>query len=106
VEDVVPLCEDLPCGDQAGIGEICLAKNSAFMKPVQPDEILGEIVGHKPLPRTEITKKVWAHIKKTPGAQEGRNIHMDASDKLAALTKKKKITMFELTSIVNDHICT
>ena len=76
------------------------------MKPVQPDEVLGEIVGHKPIPRTEITKKVWAFIKKTKGAQDGREIHLNAHPKLQALKPGcAKTDMFKLTKIVSDHIC-
>ena len=38
--------------------------NAAFMKPVTPDDMLAKVVGDKPLPRTELTKKLWAYIKK------------------------------------------
>lgn len=74
-------------------------------KPVQPDEILGDIVGDKAQPRTEIVKKIWAYIKGKTDAQEGRTIHLSKDDKLQALApKKKKITMFELAGIISDHL--
>ena len=76
-----------------------------FMAPVQPDDVLAEIVGSKPIPRTKITSLVWDHIKENTNAQEGRNIHISRDEKLQALAPKKKvITMFELTSIVSQHI--
>lgn len=79
--------------------------NAAFMKPVQPDEVLGDIVGHKAMPRTEITKKIWAYIKNKTNAQDGRDIHISKDDKLQALAPRKKtITMFELTKVVSQHV--
>ncbi len=78
------------------------AGNAAFMKPVQPDELLSAIVGDKPIPRTEITKRVWAYIKKN-GCQDGRNINADESLK-KVFNGKSKVTMFEMTSLVNKHL--
>ena len=79
--------------------------NPAFMRPLQPDAALGAIVGNKPLPRTQITKKVWAYIKKN-GLQDEQNKRMiNADDKLrAVLGGKKKVSMFELTKQVNQHV--
>src|SRR5947209_13276602 len=78
------------------------AGNAAFMKPVQPDELLSAVVGDKPIPRTEITKRVWAYIKKN-GCQEGRNINADETLK-KVFNGKSKVTMFEMTSLVNKHV--
>lgn len=78
------------------------AGNAAFMKPVQPDELLAAVVGDKPIPRTEITKRVWAYIKKN-GCQEGRNINADETLK-KVFNGKSKVTMFEMTSLVNKHL--
>ena len=79
--------------------------NAAFMKPMQPSESLAAIVGSKPLPRTEVTKKVWAYIKKNnlQDAQQKRNIHTDDTLK-AVVGGKKTINMFELTKFVNKHL--
>ena len=79
--------------------------NPAFMRPLQPDAALGAIVGNKPLPRTQITKKVWAYIKKN-GLQDQKNKRMiNADDKLrAVLGGAKKVSMFDLTKQVNQHV--
>jgi upstream activation factor subunit UAF30 len=79
--------------------------SAAFMKPVQPDAALSEIVGSKPLPRTELTKKLWAYNKKN-GLQDKknkRNIHSD--DKLKAVfSGKAQVNMFEMTKLVSKHV--
>jgi upstream activation factor subunit UAF30 len=77
----------------------------ALAKPVQPDDILAAVVGSQPLPRTEITKKVWEYIRQhhLQDPQNRRNINAD--DKLQALFGgKRQATMFELTKFVNQHI--
>ncbi len=79
--------------------------NAAFMKPMQPDAALAEIVGEKAIPRTEITKKVWAYIKKNglQDKKEKRNINAD--EKLQKVFGgKKQVTMFEMTKLVNKHL--
>ena len=76
--------------------------NAAFMKPMQPDELLSKVVGDKPIPRTEITKKVWAYVKKN-GLQDRRNINAD--DNLREVFGGKKcVTMFEMTKLVKKHL--
>jgi len=79
--------------------------NAAFMKPLQPDAALAEVVGSKPIPRTEITKKIWAYIKKN-GLQDKknrRNINADAA-LLKVFGGKKQVSMFELTKLVSKHV--
>jgi len=78
--------------------------NAAFMKPVQPDAALSAVVGDKPIPRTELTKKLWAYIKKN-GLQDKKNrTTINADDKLRAVFGgKKAVTMFEMTKIVNKR---
>jgi upstream activation factor subunit UAF30 len=79
--------------------------NAAFMKPMQPSGDLAAVVGDKPMPRTEITKKVWAYIKKhdLQDAKERRMINAD--DKLKAVFGGKgKVSMFEMTKLVGKHI--
>lgn len=80
-------------------------KNSAFMKPVTPDTVLAEVVGAQPIPRTEITKKLWVYIKKN-GLQDSknkRNINADAK-LLAVFGGKKTVNMFEMTKLVAKHV--
>ena len=79
--------------------------NAAFMKPMQPDDALGEVVGTKPIPRTEVTKKLWAYIKKN-GLQDKKNKrNINADDKLRAVFGGKKVvSMFEMTKLVNGHL--
>lgn len=78
--------------------------NAAFMAPLQPDDTLAAVVGNKPLPRTEIVKKVWDHIKKA-GLQDQNNKRMiNADDKTRPLFGKAQISMFDLAKIVNNHI--
>ena len=79
--------------------------NAAFMKPVQPDAKLAEIVGDKPLPRTEITKRLWAYIKKH-GLQDPKARRMiNADEKLGGIFgAKKQVSMFEMTKLIGKHL--
>ncbi|MFT3841086.1 MAG: SWIB/MDM2 domain-containing protein [Myxococcaceae bacterium] len=79
--------------------------NAAFMKPMTPSSSLAEIVGAKPLPRTEVTSKVWAYIKKH-GLQDSKDRKkINADDKLAAVFGgKKSVNMFEMTKLVSKHL--
>ncbi|MFN7971215.1 MAG: SWIB/MDM2 domain-containing protein [Acidobacteriota bacterium] len=79
--------------------------NAAFMKPVQPDAALGAIVGTTPLPRTELTKKLWAYIKKK-GLQDAKERRMiNADDNLKVVFGgKKQVSMFEMTKLVSKHV--
>ena len=79
--------------------------NAAFMAPKQPAGPLAAVVGEKPIPRTEITKKLWQYIKKN-GLQDAKERRMiNADDKLKAVFGGKgKVSMFEMTKLVNKHI--
>ena len=79
--------------------------NAAFMKPVQPSEKLAEVVGSKAIPRTEVTKKLWAYIKKN-GLQDKKNKRMiKADDNLKAVFGgKATVNMFEMTKLVSKHL--
>ena len=81
------------------------APNPAFMKPMQPSDKLGAVVGNNPMPRSEITKKVWAYIKRQ-GLQDAKNRRMiNADDKLGPVFGgKKQVSMFEMTKLVNKHL--
>ncbi len=74
----------------------------AFLKPVQPDEALAKIVGSAPLPRTELTKKIWEYIKKHH-LQHKKLIKADDALQVV-FNGKKEVDMFELTRLVNTHI--
>ncbi len=79
--------------------------NAAFMKPVQPDSLLATVVGGAPLPRTELTKKLWAYIKKN-GLQDKKNrrmINADANLK-AVFGGKGQVSMFDMTKLVSGHV--
>jgi chromatin remodeling complex protein RSC6 len=79
--------------------------NAAFMKPVQPSATLAEVVGSKPIPRTEVTKKLWAYIKKN-GLQDKKNKRMINSDDTLkqVFGGKKTVNMFEMTKLVGKHL--
>jgi chromatin remodeling complex protein RSC6 len=79
--------------------------NAAFMKPVQPDATLAAVVGEKAMPRTELTKKLWAYIKKR-GLQDTKNKRMiNADDNLKAVFGgKKQVSMFDMTKLVSKHV--
>jgi chromatin remodeling complex protein RSC6 len=79
--------------------------NPALMKPVQPDAVLAVVVGAKPAPRGQITKKLWDYIKKN-GLQDAKNKrNINADDALKAVFGgKKTVTMFEMTKLVSNHI--
>jgi upstream activation factor subunit UAF30 len=79
--------------------------SAAFMKPMQPDAALGAVVGNNPMPRTEITKKIWAYIKRN-GLQDSRNRRaINADDKLRPVFGgRSQVTMFDMTKLVNRHL--
>jgi upstream activation factor subunit UAF30 len=79
--------------------------SAAFMKAMKPSDALSKIVGGKPLPRTEITKKLWEYIKKNKlqDAKDKRSINADAN-LLAVFGGKKQVSMFEMTKLVNKHL--
>ena len=78
--------------------------NSKFMAPVNPSEALAAIVGAKPLPRTEVTKKLWAYIKKNNLQDKKDKRCINADDKLKPIFKKAQVTMFEMTKLVSKHL--
>jgi upstream activation factor subunit UAF30 len=79
--------------------------NAAFMKPVQPDTALSAVVGNKPIPRTEVTKKLWAYIKKKGLQDKKKRTNINADDALKAVFGgKKTVTMFEMTKLVSKHL--
>ena len=78
--------------------------NAAFMKAMTPSSALAAIVGNSPLPRTEVTKKVWDYIKRNK-LQDAVNKRMiNADEKLRAVLGKAKVTMFEMTKLISSHL--
>jgi upstream activation factor subunit UAF30 len=78
--------------------------NAAFMKAMTPSSALAAVIGDKPLPRTEVTKKVWDYIKKNKlqDAVNRRMINADA--KLKEIFKKAQVSMFEMTKLISNHL--
>jgi chromatin remodeling complex protein RSC6 len=79
--------------------------NAAFMRPVTPSATLAEVVGATPIPRTEVTKKLWAYIKRK-GLQDAKNRRMiNADDKLKPIFGgKSQVSMFDMTKMVSKHL--
>ena len=79
--------------------------NAAFMKPMKVSAELGAVIGNNAMPRTEVTKKIWAYIKKH-GLQDAKNKrNINADDKLKAIFgNKKQVSMFEMTKLVSKHL--
>jgi upstream activation factor subunit UAF30 len=79
--------------------------SAAFMRPVQPDNALSAVVGSTPIPRTELTKKLWAYIKRN-GLQDAKNRRaINADDKLRPVFGgRSQVTMFDMTKMVNKHV--
>ena len=77
----------------------------AFMKPMQPDEALGAVVGNEPMPRTEVTKRIWDYIRNNnlQDPKDKRTIKADAKLK-AVFNGKDSVSMFEMTKLVNGHL--
>ncbi|MEK7744790.1 MAG: SWIB/MDM2 domain-containing protein [Elusimicrobiota bacterium] len=79
--------------------------NAAFMKPLTPSQDLAKVVGNKPLPRTEVVKKLWAYIKKNnlQDKKNKRNINADSTLK-TVFGGKSVVNMFEMTKLVSKHL--
>lgn len=79
--------------------------NAAFLRPVQPDDKLALIVGSKPLPRTDLTKKLWVYIKKHGLQDKKVRTQINADDNLKPVFNgKKAVSMFEMTKLVSGHL--
>jgi upstream activation factor subunit UAF30 len=78
--------------------------NAAFMKPLMPTGPLAAIIGSTPMPRTEVTSKIWAYIKKNKLQDPINRRNINADDKLRPLFGKAQATMFELTKYVSKHL--
>jgi chromatin remodeling complex protein RSC6 len=79
--------------------------NAAFMKPMTPSPALSEVIGNKPVPRTEVTKKLWAYIKKNKLQDQKNRRMIKADDALKPVFGgKATVNMFEMTKLVNKHL--
>jgi upstream activation factor subunit UAF30 len=78
--------------------------NAAFMKAMQPSASLAAIIGDKPVPRTEVTKKVWEYIKKNNLQDAAKRTMINADAKLKEIFKKGQVSMFEMTKLINSHL--
>ena len=79
--------------------------SAAFMKPMNPSAALGAVVGTAALPRTQVTKKLWAYIKRNGLQDKKKRTMINADDKLKTVFGgKKQVTMFEMTKLVSKHL--
>lgn len=79
--------------------------SAAFMKPMQPSSALSAVIGSSAMPRTEVTKKLWAYIKRH-GLQDSKNRrNINADDKLRPVfSGRSQVSMFDMTKLVNKHL--
>jgi upstream activation factor subunit UAF30 len=78
--------------------------NAAFMRAMTPSAALAAIIGNKPLPRTEVTKKVWEYIKLNKLQDAAKRTMINADAKLREIFKKAQVSMFEMTKLINSHL--
>jgi len=78
--------------------------NAAFMKAMTPSPALAAVIGDKPVPRTEVTKKVWDYIKKNSLQDSAKRTMINADAKLKEIFKKGQVSMFEMTKLINGHL--
>ena len=78
--------------------------NAAFMAPLTPSDALAAVIGNKPIPRTEIIKKIWDYIKKNKLQDKVNRRMINADAKLKAVFNKAQVSMFELAGIIGKHV--
>ena len=79
--------------------------NAAFMKPMTPDSTLAAVVGGSPMPRTEVTSKLWGYIKRNNLQDKTNRRMINADDKLKEVFGgKRQVSMFEMTKLVSRHL--
>ena len=78
--------------------------NTAFMKPMRPTAELAKSVGQAPLPRSEVAKKVWAHIKRNNLQNPKNKREIIADEKLQPIFGRSKLDMFQMTKAINNHL--
>jgi len=80
------------------------AANAKFMAPLTPSDALAAVIGAKPIPRTEVAKKIWVYIKKNNLQDKKNRRCINADEKLKPIFKKAQVTMFEMTALVSKHL--
>ena len=80
------------------------APNAAFMKAMTPSASLAAVIGSKPMPRTEVTKQIWAYIKKHNLQDPANKRMINADAKLKEIFQKPQVSMFEMTKLENQHL--
>ena len=104
VKKAAPAAAAKPAKDAAAVAAP-RKPNAAFMKAMTPSAVLAEVVGATPLPRTEVTKKVWDYIKKLDLQDPANRRMINADDKLKAVFGgKAQVSMFEMTKLISDHL--
>ncbi|SDX93259.1 SWIB/MDM2 domain-containing protein [Collimonas sp. OK242] len=94
-----------PAVKKADAPKVARKPNAAFMKALTPSAVLAAVVGATPLPRTEVTKKVWEYIKKHNLQNPANKRNILADEKLKAVFGgKKEVSMFEMTKLISDHL--
>ena len=78
--------------------------NAAFMRPLKPSTALAAVIGSKPIPRTQVVKKLWQYIKKNKLQDSKNRRNINADSKLKPVFGKKTVSMFEMTKIVSKHL--
>ena len=78
--------------------------NAAFMKPMTPSAELAAVIGSTPMPRTEVTKKIWEYIKKHDLQDAANRRNINADDKLRPIFGKDQVSRFEMTKLVSQHL--
>lgn len=92
-------------GDKKAAATAKKPAKPGFAKPVQPDEVLAAVVGSTPLPRTELTKKLWEYIRTNKLQDPAKKSLINADEKLKAVFDgKAQVTMFEMTKLVGGHV--
>jgi upstream activation factor subunit UAF30 len=80
------------------------APSAAFMKPMTPSTALAAVIGDKPLPRTEVTRKIWEYIKKNGLQDQAKKTMINADARLKEIFKKGQVSMFEMTKLISGHL--
>jgi upstream activation factor subunit UAF30 len=88
---------------EAAVAEV-KKPNAAFMKPMTPSKLLAAVVGKNPLPRTEVTKKVWEYIKQHNLQDPANKRMINADKKLKAIFGKDQVSMFEMTKLISNQL--
>ena len=93
-----------PAAKKTAAPAVKRSPNAAFMKAVTPSPQLAAIIGSTPMPRTEVTKKLWEYIKAHNLQDAAKRTNINADAKLKEIFKKPQVSMFEMTKLVSAHL--